>query len=277
MKEKLERNDPEYLREQLRNMYYCSLRYLGPCPNTDKKCKGVDSIVGVDIRDNPENILTCENCRHTWPENELRETHPKLTCVLVRSMPGSVDLYWPRMREIPEVRLIVRVLNTAIMERFGLQAEAATEGGFGGKIKGEYVEFVNHNNEIGLWDNIQRQDVLRRNAPQSKKVLAWYYKLLQTVFQEKIKLGGRSARAAVLKIDPKAPDVGIRVLTCLMAALSKIENPRFAEIIRNRVANPGFLEETHLAGLTLEQIKRLYVNPSNPQPASLRKKKGWVQ
>lgn len=109
------------------------MRLLGKCPN----CDADDSITTHEESSNPKewNKATCGQCGETW-EDWLNLTFAEkrkgkqLIPVLVEVGRWGAQVVWPQNHNLPCARLIVSVLNTALMVRFKLRVCFATEGGF---------------------------------------------------------------------------------------------------------------------------------------------------
>jgi len=235
-----------------------SVRILGPCP----KCGTEDSIEAD--RDSRETWkeAACESCGQTWPDYfELRRAHEELTvvdvsvnqvCALVQS---PYDLY-----ERPFARLIVTVLNVAIMERFKLRTCFATEGGVQGRVDGHHLELRNGDCEVGLY--LESDYYITDGPPQ--EVLAWYGRLLEWLFQRELSVDGESfGRGAILKLDPEDSRYWQKTNTLLALALqAHTGSEGFAKAVFERVpVEASVLGANYVAGLTSEDVMRLFVPP----------------
>lgn len=239
------------------------MRLLGKCP----AC-GVDDSISTceDASDLKEwNKATCRQCGSSW-EDWLnltfaeRQRGNQLIPVLVEVGHWGAEVVWPQSRNLPCARLIVSVLNTALMVQFKLRVCFATEGGIEGCVEGEPIELRNSYDKIGLWDDHHLED-----NPVCQKILGWYAEILRTLLEEELVVGGKSfGRGAILKLSPQDPLYEEKAKELLWRALyKKTGSQGFAKAVFERVgvelAHP--LSGPYVTGLTDEQIAQFFVPP----------------
>ena len=167
---------------------------------------------------------------------------------------------WPQSRDIPCARLIVSVLNTALMVRFKLRVCFATEGGIEGRVEGESIELRNSYDKIGLWDDHHFEE-----NPVCRKILEWYAGVLRALLEEELAVGDKNfGRGAIIKLSPQDPLYEEKAKDLLWLALCKKTGSKgFADAVFERMkielAKP--LSGPYVAGLTDEQIVQFFVPP----------------
>lgn len=239
------------------------MRLLGKCPN----CSANDSILTHDenASDPKEwNKATCGKCGAAW-ENWLnltfaeRRNGKQLIPVLVEVGRWGAQVEWPQSRDLPCARLIISVLNTALMVRFKLQVCFATEGGIQGCVDGEPIELRNSYDQIGLYDDHHFEE-----NPVCQKILNWYAEVLRILLEEELVVGDKNVgRGAIVKLSPQDPLYEEKAKDLLWLALCKKTSKGFANAVFKRMkielAKP--LSGPYVAGLTDEQIIQFFVPP----------------
>lgn len=239
------------------------MRLLGKCPN----CGADDSILTHENASDPKewNKATCGQCGGTW-ENWLnltfteRRNGKQLIPVLVEVGRWGAEVAWPQSRDMPCARLIVSVLNTALMVRFKLRVCFATEGGIEGRVEGESIELRNSYDKIGLWDDHHFEE-----NPVCRKILEWYAGVLRALLEEELAVGDKNfGRGAIIKLSPQDPLYEEKAKDLLWLALCKKTGSKgFADAVfeqmKIELAKP--LSGPYVAGLTDEQIVQFFVPP----------------
>jgi len=238
------------------------MRLLGKCPN----CGAEDSIA---TREDPNDSrswvrVICDACGKRWGTwldlAHGSRTKTPLIPVEIEVNRRGVALEWPNIRTVHGARIIVMVLNAALMVRFKLEPCIATEGGVSGTVGKEPVELRNTYGKIGLLDENGFEE-----SPECAKILAWYTELMRIVFEEEIKVGEKClGRGAVLKLSPADPLFEDKLKQLLFLALwKKTGSKGFAEAVFGRLArelgNP--LSGSYIAGLSDAEIARFFVPP----------------
>lgn len=236
------------------------MRLLGRCP----RCEAEDTLVVTRGYEPKESIVSCESCRMNettgdgfrslWDFCRAEEVRGnKLTMVEIRNEGLSVRVWSPQPDDIPHARLIAQVLNTALIVRFGLQICFATEGGVQGFLRDGPVELRNLYQEFGLGE----YEYHRSQA--SRRVLRWYEKLVRTLFEEDLRLGRhRYGRGAILKLSHDPKDA-TNAVVLLWVALARVSGKKFATAVFRELEDLRGI--AHLAGLTDEDIARVFVPP----------------
>jgi len=233
------------------------MRLLGNCPN----CGADDSILTHEnASDSKEwSKATCGQCGGTWEDwlnltfSSERQNGKQLIPVLVEVRQWGAEVAWPQSRDLPCARLIVSVLNTALMVRFKLRVCFATEGGIEGRVEGEPIELRNSYNKIGLWDDHHFEE-----NPVCQKILNWYAGVLRALLEEELAFGDKNfGRGAIVKLSPQDPLYEEKAKDLLWLALCKKTGSKgFADAVfeqmRIELAKP--LSGPYVAGLTDEQI-----------------------
>ena len=146
------------------------------------------------------------------------------------------------------------------MTRFKLGQCFLTEGGVSGTWRREPIELVNalDGASFGLFDDHQFEE-----NPRCREILKWYGELLHTLFLDALTVGASTRRGDILRLTPDASGADNTKVLIYAALKKKTGSPRFAK------AAFGTLDEEmaslfgglHLAGLTDEDVARLYVPP----------------
>jgi len=236
-------------------------RILGKCP----LCNAEDSIVPAR-EDGSFSRVKCEACGNVWNDyfSELifpeKKKGNKLTLVSLKISQHSVMVDSPRLGEIPHARLIVSILNAALITRFKLRVCLATEGGVEGKWNGEYIELRNTDSQIGLCDDHGYE--CTRLACQ--EILGWYWELLKILFFEELSVGNmKLGRGAILKLsnDPAGKEKAGVLLALALQKKTGSENfaAAVSETLTKAGANP--FSGPYLAGLSDKDIARIFVHP----------------
>ncbi len=241
-----------------------NVRLLGKCP----RC-GADDSIAIN-HDNGEEKAACEKCGCGWDdwlqlERDEKKKGNNLIFVWVNVGNGCAMVHNPRIDEIPCARVIVNVLNVAVMVRFKLGVSFATEGGLNGIVKHDggkgYVDLTNACGYIGLMED----DMYSPN-PVRKAVLRWYGDLLNLLFEDELVVDGKSfGRGAILKLSGEAPVTKVQKATNLLwlVLYKKTGSKGFADevFLRMRAALRQSLVAPYIAGLTDEQIAKFFVPP----------------
>ena len=233
---------------------------LGRCPN----CNAEDTITIPRERESWDKAL-CEKCNASW-SNWIELVHSKigkekgLKPVAIDCGLHSMVLSLPGKHSIPHSRLIITVLNTAVMTHFKLRVLFATEGGFWGSIGREPIELRNTDDAIGLSDDLRLQ-----NNSKCRKVLEWYGELLRWLFErELIEFGKNFGKGTILKLSSEGDDslTDARILLWL-ALFKKTRSKGFATQVFQHcdIARSNPFTSPYVAGLTDEDIVRLFVPP----------------
>lgn len=236
------------------------MRLLGKCPN----CGAEDSIVVKSVGKGFHNATLCEGCNQQWPDwiilsSEEGRKGNKLIPVEVWRIGRQVQLTGIPIYEISWGRLIVSVVNTALLVRFKLDVCLATEGGVQGRYRKEPIELRNCDSEIGLYDEYGLED-----GKGGEEILNWYEALLRILFEEQMIVGDKNfGRGAILKLSD-TPENEKEVKKFLWVALyKKTGSKRFANSIFQRLElvkrNP--FSGRYIAGLSDEDIAELFVPP----------------
>lgn len=235
-------------------------RILGKCPacgvrDSLKETKDPNMTVSL--------VALCEACHRTWEnffdliESERLEGN-RLMKVEVQRNWRSASLVWHSSR-VPFKRLIVSVLNTALIARFGLRVNFACEGGVEGMCGREYIELRNGDDGIGLYD----AHLAERN-PRCRAILRWYSEALYWLFIGKLAVGRHDfGRGSILWLNEEHPGDETNAKILLWAAIcrrtrSKKFSAKVFEQLKIEMSGPG---RHHLAGLSDEDIARLWVPP----------------
>lgn len=239
------------------------MRLLGKCPS----CAADDSILIHEDASDPKewNKATCGQCGETW-EDWLnltfaeRRNGKQLIPVLIEVGRWGAQVEWPQSRDLPCARLIVSVLNTALMVRFKLRVCFAAEGGIEGRVEGEPIELRNSYDKIGLFDDHHFEE-----NPVCQKILNWYAGVLRMFLEEELVVGDKTfGRGAIVKLSPQDPLYEEKVKDLLWLAICKKTGSKgFAnavfEQMKIELAKP--LSGPYVAGLTDEQIVQFFVPP----------------
>lgn len=236
------------------------MKLLGKCPN----CGTEDSVFASENLEK-WNEATCRQCGQTWPRwleltwDEKRQGN-RLIPVEIEINRYGVMVSWPQMSEIPCARLIVSILNTALMVRFNLRTCFATEGGIQGIVEREPIELRNMYDRIGLSDDHHFEV-----NPVCQKILDWYARTLRILFEEELVFGNNNfGQGAILRLSPNDTLHEKKARDLLWLALWKKTGSRgFARAVFERMqlelASP--FSGPYIAGLTDEQIIQFFVQP----------------
>ena len=189
-----------------------------------------------------------------------RKNGKRLIPVLVEVGRWGAQVEWPHSHDLPCTRLIVSVLNTALMVRFKLRVCFATEGGIEGYVESEPIELRNSYGMIGLFDDNHFEE-----NPVCQKILNWYAGVLRVLLEDELVVGGKTfGRGAIVKLSPQDPLYEEKAKGLLWLALCKKTGSKgFADAVFERMkielAKP--LRGPYVAGLTDEQIVQFFVPP----------------
>ncbi len=241
------------------------MRILGECPN----CQSQDSIYEFKAPDDKFSVR-CDNCRETWDESfKLCREEGKKGNLLI-PVRVDIDHHFVKLRvslslsEIPFSRLIIQILNAALMQRFDLGVCLATEGGVQGSVDTKgcprwWVELRNDYDSIGLWVDIDYQTAIHSTL---QFVLDWYAQLLTILFEDELIIDGHNfGWGAILKLNEEELPKAFQILS--LALYKKTGSRGFAakvlERLERELRDP--LGAPYLAGLTAEDINRFFVEP----------------
>jgi hypothetical protein len=162
----------------------------------------------------------------------------------------------PSFDRIPHNRLIVQVLNQALIKRFHLDVNFSTEGGVEGVWRKQGVRYQNWGVDDDGSLGLVREDTQLPIIPAEVAIQSWYCSILRLLFTEHLRFGRRDyGVASILKLGVDSPDSRSDAQTLLWTALARKETRSFA----NEVLQESRNCLTHLAGLTSEDIARMYV------------------
>jgi hypothetical protein len=229
------------------------LRCFGACPS----CGNLDTITSDGVR-GPTGVR-CETCGKEW-ENWIQQlwfpiTLPVEVCITHRT--ARVEVH--RVEPVPHQRLVVSVLNAALMTRFKFRQCFLTEGGVSGTWRREPIELVNINDSasFGLFDDHQFPE-----NPRCREILKWYGELLYALFLDTLTVGTSTRRGEILRLAGDVSGADNAKILLYAALKKKTGSKGFAQSVFST------LDETlssfggmHLAGFSDEDVVRLYVPP----------------
>lgn len=231
------------------------MRLLGKCPN----CEAEDSVATHGNPKDPGSWtrVTCEACGEIWDDWFVLVFRPGIENPLI---PVEIEvtkrgawLEWPNPENIPFVRSLVMVLNTALTVHFGLESDVQ------GIVDDEVIELRNADGKVGLYDGCGLEE-----NPACQRVLAWYAELLRILFEEELKIGDRSlGRGAMLKLNPEDPQCEEKARSLLyLAVLKKTGAEGFTRPVFNRIQRDlGMpIALPPVAGLTPDEIIRFFAS-----------------
>ncbi len=151
------------------------------------------------------------------------------------------------------------------MLRFKLKVGFACEGAIEGRpsVRGRksqwYVEFRNIEGNFGL--TVAEYDFIN---PASVHILSWYAGLLRLLFEEELRVGGKSyGQGAILKIEEGKQGSEKDTVILLWLVLRKYTHSKtFATRVFEELRQPrNPFASMYLAGLTDADIARIFVEP----------------
>ncbi|MDO8469768.1 MAG: hypothetical protein Q7S84_01970 [bacterium] len=229
------------------------LRCFGPCP----ACGNVDTISSDGMLDCVS--VCCETCGATW-KNWIQELWYPITLpieVSITQWSARVEIH--RVEAIPHMRLIVSVLNAAVMSRFKLKLCFATEGGVSGTYRHETIELININDgaSFGLFDDYHFPE-----NPRCYELLKWYGELLYTLFLDELTIGETTRRGEIFRLTDDAAGADNAKILLYAAIKKKTGSTRFAKSVFSKLDDTlSSFGGMYLAGLSDEDVARLYVPP----------------
>lgn len=236
------------------------MKLLGICPS----CQAEDSL---SVEGEKRSVL-CGQCNFESEDNWLafmgaqKEKGKRFIPVEIISHKGFgayCKLQFPPSRGIGQADIIISVLNTALIVRFGLIVSAVSFGGVEGRWNGYPIELANTDVSIGLKDEFGI--VNNRGA---EEILDWYEDLLGLVFEKKLVVGGADfGRGAVLKLGT-GQEFELAAMRLLHLALEKKLGENFADqVFRELQALKKSASGKYLVGL----FDRMTGKVSVPAPA----------
>jgi len=234
-----------------------SFRLLGKCPN----CYALDEITDDSSPQlSKYSRIKCDSCGTSWENwstlkgGEQEKGNRLIPVDIHRHDNYCVELFMPGRREIPHSNLIITVLNSALMTRYGSDICPAAEGGLVKSGRRGY-ELRNDFDKIGLYADY--------GGDNARYAFNFYARMLLQLFQEPLQLGDtRFRRGEILRLEDK-PEMVNDALIFLFATLSSIGGKPFAKKVLRNVnnlrTNPSV--SRYIRGLSDEEIAKLFVPP----------------
>lgn len=242
------------------------VRLLGFCPS----CGATDSISNEGLRstDGGVRCSECETCwgLRDWLDRFAYQKEPSLVPVEVSITRRTARVELFQVQPIPYFRIIVSVLNAALVTRFKIGVCFATEGGVQGTYKygrnREPIELQNISDSasFGLFDEHHFE-----HNPGCAKILKWYGELLYALFLDELEVNGKKLkRGEILRLrDDYSGDADNAKLLLYLAMRKKTGSEMFAKAVFTTLNEKlSSLGGMYLAGLSDEDIVKLYVPPS---------------
>lgn len=228
------------------------MRLLGKCPN----CGREDTIFQFWKEtgkggDWPK--VKCRSCETVWDNlhiliTEEKKKGNKLIPMEIRRIEWGdkgcgVELAWPSKRDIPWCNMIVSTLNAALITRFTdpnatpqtsrssylnqLDVHLVAEGGVMGRYKGSYIELENIGDHLGLKQDYNQGEGIRR-------VLRFYQIMLKYLFEVGPEsVGGRYRRGEILRLSRENDSE--RVWQILETMLIYVKSEDFARKVVKKI------------------------------------------
>lgn len=189
---------------------------------------------------------------------ERRESKPSM--VSIES--GSWGVKARARNEIPQQPLITTVLNVALMEKFNLGIQFATEGGMLGMHKDAHIDLTNLSDgrTIGLWNETFFPDHPYTQREGLTEVLDYYEHLLHLLLDENFSAEGRDHNSGELLEIPQGEATTERVWSILKDILIATEDRVFAETVITKIVNHDS-SRVFIRGLTDEEVMERFVDP----------------
>ncbi len=251
-----------------------TIKLLGPCPRCNledgisqlmRETKYKSSGFGTVRQGAYSDKVQCKGCGTRWnSDSELikegKELGDSLISVNVHRMGNmGVVLDWPEKRDIPWANTIVGLLNTALMQKFGINACFAVEGGVEGMYGKNYVSFTNYHSKIGLSVECSWPAII--SVSQSHKpILNFYEKMFRLLFEAKF--SDKYRRGEILRLDSKQNGAYSKFMSVIYDVMSVAESKDFASLVfarAEKMAREPF--GSYVRGLTDEEIVESFVPP----------------